>query len=195
MPNWCYSSYIVTGDKTEIRDLYEKMKSLAERETSLVDNGFGKTWLGNLVALLGGDWKTIYCRGDYDTLEIDPNASVVRFTVCSAWSEPSDVISFLKSKFHNLEFYYMAEECGTGHFVTNDASGKYFPERYYFSEPDACESCYYTEGELADFLSNVSQFIGKEVKTAEEACEAVHDYNESTDYSCYAEARIYKVVD
>lgn len=31
MPNWCYSSHVVTGDKAELSDLYEKMKSLEER--------------------------------------------------------------------------------------------------------------------------------------------------------------------
>lgn len=36
-----------------MRDLYEKMKSLEEREKPLVENDFGVTWLGNLVTLLG----------------------------------------------------------------------------------------------------------------------------------------------
>ena len=43
MPNWCSTSYVVTGDKKEVRDLYEKMKSLEEREKPLVENDFGVT--------------------------------------------------------------------------------------------------------------------------------------------------------
>ena len=56
MPNWCSTSYVVTGDKNEVRDLYEKMRSLEEREKPLVENDFGVTWLGNLVTLLGRSW-------------------------------------------------------------------------------------------------------------------------------------------
>lgn len=61
MPNWCSTSYVVTGDKNEVRDLYEKMRSLEEREKPLVKNGFGVTWLGNLVTLLGRSWEEVYC--------------------------------------------------------------------------------------------------------------------------------------
>ena len=71
MPNWCFTSYVVTGEEKEVCDLYEKMLSLEEREESLVENGFGKSWLGNLVTLLGGDWNTIYCRGEWEYIEKD----------------------------------------------------------------------------------------------------------------------------
>ena len=69
MPNWCFTSYVVTGEEKEVCDLYEKMLSLEEREESLVENGFGKSWLGNLVTLLGGDWNTIYSRGAWLDLQ------------------------------------------------------------------------------------------------------------------------------
>ena len=59
MPNWCHTSYVITGNTDDVRDLYEKMRSLEEGEQSLVENGLGKTWLGNLVVLLGEDWKNI----------------------------------------------------------------------------------------------------------------------------------------
>ena len=62
MPNWCFTSFVVRVEDKEVCDLYEKMRSLEQREESLVENGFGKTWVGNLVTLLGGDWNTIYCR-------------------------------------------------------------------------------------------------------------------------------------
>ena len=71
MPNWCWISYIAVGDKQEIHDLYNKMKSLEDAEKSLVENDFGKTWLGNLVTILGGDWKAIRCKGCFSELHID----------------------------------------------------------------------------------------------------------------------------
>ena len=62
MPNWCWTSYVAVGDKKDIRDLYKKMKSLEDSEKSLIENGFGNTWLGNLVTILGGDYHKISCR-------------------------------------------------------------------------------------------------------------------------------------
>ncbi len=191
MPNWCWCPLIATGDNTEVRDLYEKMKSLEERETSLVENGFGKTWMGNLVTLLGGDWQKFYCKGEFMDLEIDCDDGAVRFNVMFAWSEPDEVIQLLRLKYPNLEFYFLAEEPGMGYFVTNDQSGEYFPERYYFSEPDACESFYYEEEELDDFLRDVGKFLGKEVKSMEEAKEAINAYNETaTDYAEIREIQV-----
>ncbi len=195
MPNWCWCSLVATGDKTEVRDLYDKIKSLEERETSLVENGFGKLWLGNLVTLLGGDWNKFYYRGEIEYFEIDCDDGAVRFNVMSAWSEPYEVIQLLHFKYPNLEFYFLAEEPGMGHFVTNDKSGEQFPERYYFSEPDDCEPFYYEEEELEDFLRDVGKFLGKEVKTAEEARDAIHAYNGTIDNGGgYAEVRIIQVI-
>ena len=69
MPNWCWTSYVAVGDKKDIRDLYKKMKSLEDSEKSLIENGFGNTWLGNLVTILGGDYHKISCRGEFGNLD------------------------------------------------------------------------------------------------------------------------------
>ena len=66
MPNWCNTSYKFVGDKEEIADLYNKLQSLNDMPEPLVENGFGKLFLGCVVNLFGGDWKEIYCRGEID---------------------------------------------------------------------------------------------------------------------------------
>jgi hypothetical protein BACCOPRO_01443 len=71
MPNWCSTAYVIDGDAKEVKQLYELMKGLEERETPSVENGFGTTWLGCLVDVLGGDWNKIYCRGDWSNLEME----------------------------------------------------------------------------------------------------------------------------
>ena len=179
MPNWCLSSYVVTGDEKEVCDLYEKMHSLEEREESLVKNDFGKTWLGNLVTLLGGDWKTIYCRGEWYELEKDDDNSALRFDAWSAWSDPDEVIDFLQKHYTNLEFYFIAEEPGNNYFVTNDAEGEYIPERYSVLGYDSCEEFFYELGEEREFMNVVSELVGHKINTMEEVMSAVSDYNES----------------
>lgn len=194
MPNWCNTIYAVTGDKGEVRDLYNKMKSLSERDTSLVENGFGKTWLGNLVTLLGGDWNKVYCRGDYSMLEIDPDDNCLHFTTVSAWSDLDEVIGFLQGKYPSLEFYFMAEEFGADYWVTNDEGGKYFQDRYFFSPPDYLEADYYTEKQLGILLKDVSKFVGREIDTIEEACKAIDEYNPKDVAGEWAEIRICQIV-
>lgn len=194
MPNWCLTSHVVTGDEKQVCDLYNKMKSLEERNESLVKNGFGKTWLGNLIALLGGDWETTYCRGEWQNLQKDCDDGALRFDTMSAWGEPDATIAFLRQQYPNLDFYFLAEEPGCEYYVTNDADGKHFPERYYFAMPDDYEPYWYDKDELDKFLHDVGNFLGRTVSSAEEAKNAIHAYNEDKVWEECAEVRIYNVV-
>lgn len=84
MPNWSYSSYYVTGDKEQIKMLHSIMLELEEMKSpGLHENGFGSTWLGNLVIKLGGDWEKVYCRGYWDNLLLHEDGTV-SFSVESA---------------------------------------------------------------------------------------------------------------
>ena len=49
MPNWCDTSYKCVGDLKEVKSLHKVLKYMEKRKTSLLSNGFGKMWLGNLV--------------------------------------------------------------------------------------------------------------------------------------------------
>lgn len=190
MPNWCATSFVVEGDKKEVHDLFAKMKSLEEREESLVENGFGKTWLGNLVTLLGGDWNTIYCRGEWIWMELNEN--VLRFDTESAWSPPLETINFIKEKYPSLNFYYMSEEPGMGDFLTNDKEGKYFSVRYAIDYQN--ELVEYDANKLNSFLREIKEITGKDVKSAKEAYEAVYAYNENVEDDDFLEIKIYKVI-
>ena len=178
MPNWCFTSYVVTGEEKEVCDLYEKMLSLEEREESLVENGFGKTWLGNLVTLLGGDWNTIYCRGDWSDLTKDDDNGALRFDTETAWCDADETIAFLQEKYPNLEFYFIAEEPGMGYYATNDTAGEYFPQRYTVLPYDSGEEYQYEEGEEQAFFDEITNLTGCKVNSFEEVEKAVHEYNE-----------------
>lgn len=56
MANICCSQYVVEGEMSELKDLYEKMKSLEEGTAPVVDAAEDNTWVANLINLLGGDW-------------------------------------------------------------------------------------------------------------------------------------------
>lgn len=175
MPNWCSTSYVATGDRKEVRDLYEKMKSLEEGEKSLVENDFGKTWLGNLVVILGGDWKAIRCKGSFYEPQFDDDEGILRFEVMSAWSEPSDLQQFIQSEYPSIGFYYYAEESGNCYYATNDADGEYFPEHIKVDErnndPEYCKT-------WEEAFQVVSERTGAEIHNREEMDRALEAYNE-----------------
>lgn len=77
MPNWCSTAYVIDGDAKEVKQLYELMKGLEEREKPSVENDFGTSWLGCLVDALGKDWQDIHCRGSWSELEMD--SDVLKF--------------------------------------------------------------------------------------------------------------------
>lgn len=180
MPNWCCTSYVVTGDRKEVRDLYEKMKSLEDGEKSLVENDFGKTWLGNLVTVLGGDWSQTYCRGEFFNLQIDADDGAVRFETSSAWAEPRDIRYFIQSKYPSLEFYYRSEEPGMRIYTTNDEDGKHFPGRIlvedYTGGPTYCQT-------WREAFQCIAKKTGNEIHNRKEMNRVLETYNEAHEAS------------
>ena len=41
MPTWCSTAYVIDGHAKEVKQLYELMKGLEEREKPSVENDFG----------------------------------------------------------------------------------------------------------------------------------------------------------
>ncbi|HJC16857.1 MAG TPA: hypothetical protein H9937_02670 [Candidatus Alistipes stercorigallinarum] len=179
MPNWCSTSYVVTGDKNEVRDLYEKMRSLEEREKPLVKNGFGVTWLGNLVTLLGRSWEEVSCRGEWSGLTVDIDNNELRFHTMTAWAELWQLRHFLQEKYPSLTFYFRTEEPGMCIFQTNDKEGTYFPERYKVEHWDE-EGEYCMDVEAV--FDTVSDITGTTVQNLEEMNKAIDTYNEVHEY-------------
>lgn len=179
MPNWCSTSYVVTGDKNEVRDLYEKMRSLEEREKPLVKNGFGVTWLGNLVTLLGRSWEEVYCRGEWSELTVDIDNDELRFCTMTAWAELRQLRHFLQEKYPSLTFYFRSEEPGMCIFQTNDKEGIYFPERYKVEHWDEEGEYCMDEKEVFDTVSDIT---GTTVQNLEEMNKAIDTYNEVHEY-------------
>lgn len=162
-----------------MRDLYEKMRSLEEREKPLVKNGFGVTWLGNLVTLLGRSWEEVYCRGEWSELTVDIDNDELRFYTMTAWSELQQLRHFLQEKYPSLTFYFRSEEPGMCIFQTNDKEGIYFPERYKVEHWDEESEYCMDEKEVFDTVSDIT---GTTVQNLEELNKAIDTYNEVHEY-------------
>ena len=169
MPNWCDTSYKCVGDPKEVRKLNSVLKYMEKRKTSILSNGFGKMWLGNLVYKLGGNWEELRCRGEITDFSLDSN--VLTINQQTAWCEQEGVREIIEKSFPSIKVYYMEQESGCEVFCTNDASGEYFPERYFL---DSYEDWEYFEtlDEAAKFVSNI---IGHEVEPSADAIDKALD--------------------
>ena len=175
MANTCFTAYVIDGKRKEVQSLFSKMNNLEKRKKPLEGSDFGNTWLGNLVIKLGGDWRKIYCRGAWS--DLDWNGSILRFNTETAWGPMNEVFKFIKTIYPSLEIYYMAEEDGNGVFITNDAEGHYFRDRYRI-EYD-CDYEYFTT--IEGVLGYVSGVIGKELKSKAAMEAAINDWNDNTE--------------
>lgn len=183
MPNWAYTQYHAVGDKEQLQQFHSIMDELESmKNPGLYENGFGSTWLGNLIIKLGGDWEKIYCRGYWDNLLLHDDGTV-SFSVESAWDEPNEVREFIEKKFPDIKLYYQCEESGMGIYQTNDAVGQYFPEKYYLWVEDG-ETEYYTTIEaLANEVENITQ--SKNLKTLDSCKKALETYSRNHSDLCY----------
>lgn len=183
MPNWAYTQYHAVGDKEQLQQLHSVMDELeCMKEPGLHENGFGPSWLGNLIIKLGGDWEKIYCRGYWDNLLLHDDGTV-SFSVESAWDEPNEVREFIEKTFPDIKLYYQCEESGMCIYKTNDDTGQYFPEKYYLWVEDR-ETEYYTTIEaLANEVENITR--SKNLKTLDSCKKALESYSRKNHDLCY----------
>lgn len=148
MPNWSTTDYFVIGSTKEIMDLNKKMEKLENRKKSLVKNGFGNTWLGNLVLYLGGDWEKVYCRGEWMCRNYDKERNALTFTTETAWQEMNEWRRFIESCYKTIKILYVTEEPGCGIYQTNDKEGIFFKSKYILDY-----------GEDVEYFENMDQAV------------------------------------
>ncbi len=175
MPNWAYTLYKVRGSESEVAALHKTIQNLADMDGSLLPNGFGKLWLGNLVHALGGDWEKTYCRGHI--LDYSLENGILKINTETAWGEMSDVRHFIKQKYPSLQIFFQTEEPGMCIFQTNDATGEIFPERWLLDWNDEKANLYLWEyfGELSAVIEYLkgNGIITSEIHPTKEAITAV----------------------
>lgn len=192
MPNWNTSCWKVTGEHEQVEKLYAIMQELEKMpDPGLFENGFGSTWLGNLVIKLGGDWNKIYCRGEWNYLEY--RDGILTIDIESAWSDPNEVREFIEEKLPGIKIYFQSEEPGCVIYETNDDTGEYFPDRYYLWDEISLDTGYYPS--LDGLLRAVEKMTGsKHLNTFSAAEKAMESYSRKNGHSSY-EIQEFKVVD
>lgn len=175
MPNWAYTQYKIKGSESEVAALHKTIQNLADMDESLLPNGFGKLWLGNLVHALGGDWEKTYCRGHI--LDYSLENGILKINTETAWGEMSDVRHFIEQKYSSLQIFFQTEECGMCIFQTNDSIGEIFPERWLLDWNDEKENVfiweYFTDLPAVIQYLKDNGVIEKDIEPKKEAIVAV----------------------
>lgn len=173
MPNWCTTSYTFVGEEKELKELHDLMKGLEDKSEPSVKNGFGTAWLGCLVEALGKKWEDVWCRGDWDNLEL--SGDMLKFTTETAWSAADEVMSLICEKYPSLGYYYYTEEPGMCIYQTNDDTESYYPYRYCI---DLCTSDGMYCSEYFLNIDDAVEWIGEQVNRAFSSEEDVNRYFE-----------------
>lgn len=172
MPNWCFSEVRVVGEPEGVHRLFLLMKGLEEMERPFVDNDFGTAWYGNLVHLLGGNYRDFHCRGHWMDLKLE-NA-VLRWVDMAAWGPVIGVFELIEKAIPGLKVYFTAEEEGCDVFVTNDAEGRFFTARYILSTEVDWE--YFDD--LDSLLKHASMLCGRNITTIEQLWDVINELDD-----------------
>jgi hypothetical protein len=80
--------------------------------------------------------------------------------------------------------------------VTNDSTGAYFPERYYFATPLHDDERYYNQDDAEEFIKDVGNYIAKDLcgMTPDEIYDAVDKFNGDKEWEEYIEIKIFSLV-
>ena len=165
MPNWCNTSIsFEVHDESQkcmdaLKDFYYKIKNQLDSGTSLGENGFGSSWLGNFYILFGiGTYeqlvgteqgKLCHCRGSFyyiddpnseyingEFIEGEFNSSSFNIATSDAWGPALQLWQLIINKNYSDEFgplidiYYQAEEPGCELYYTNDPEGRFYCDQY-----------------------------------------------------------------
>lgn len=186
MANICCSQYVVEGEMSELKDLYEKMKSLEEGTAPVVDAAEGNTWVANLINLLGGDWENLECGGSFYEVKLDEERGLLTYNIESKWIELEEVRDFISEQYPSLIIYFRAEEPGCDIFETNDLESKYFERHkvsYYNVDWERVELYFFTQEEM---FAKMNELMDVNVGSIEEMQREFEDYNSDSDVElCY----------
>lgn len=131
MANWAFVSYTIEGPKETLKKIEQAiLKPKVEGDSS-------EGWEGNVLAALCISWVSRnedqengkYMRGFIkEEPWMSKDGSALNFCAEEAWTL-TDFGGVLSEAFPDIKVYWVIEEPDMELYGTNDAEGKYFPDR------------------------------------------------------------------
>ncbi len=162
MANWASTSYRIEGSKEDLEKVYNVIDEFMSERRKPVQVDASNEWEGNIIRALGAtdeQMKNNYLRGFIEEYEMD--GDIIRIEAEEAWGT-TDFRHVLAQLMPELTIYYIVEEPGCEVYATNDAEGKYFPERFYvdaYVNGDYQSEYFDTEEQAMTYVANL---LGKQ---------------------------------
>lgn len=162
MANWASTSYRIEGSKGDLEKVYNVIDEFMSERRKPVEVNASSEWEGNIIRALGAtdeQMKNNYLRGFIEEYEMD--GDIIRIEAEEAWGT-TDFRQVLAQLMPELTIYYIVEEPGCEVYATNDADGKYFPERFYvdaYVNGDYQSEYFDTEEQAMTYVANL---LGKQ---------------------------------
>lgn len=168
MANWASTSYRIEGSKEDLEKVYNVIDEFMSERRKPIEVNASSEWEGNIIRALGAtdeQMKNNYLRGFIEEYEMD--GDIIRIEAEEAWGT-TDFRQVLAQLMPELTIYYIVEEPGCEVYATNDAEGKYFPERFYvdaYVNGDYQSEYFETEEQAMTYVANL--LVKKEVSKNE----------------------------
>lgn len=162
MANWASTCYRIEGSKEDLEKVYNVIDEFMSERRKPVQVDASNEWEGNIIRALGAtdeQMKNNYLRGFIEEYEMD--GDIIRIEAEEAWGT-TDFRYVLAQLMPELTIYYIVEEPGCEVYATNDAEGKYFPERFYvdaYVNGDYQSEYFDTEEQAMTYVANL---LGKQ---------------------------------
>ncbi len=184
MANWASTSYRIEGSKEDLEKVYNVIDEFMSERRKPIEVNASSEWEGNIIRALGAtdeQMKNNYLRGFIEEYEMD--GDIIRIEAEEAWGT-TDFRQVLAQLMPELTIYYIVEEPGCEVYATNDADGKYFPERFYvdaYVNGDYQSEYFETEEQAMTYVANL---LGKE-KVSKNELENWNECHEEDDNFIY----------
>lgn len=158
MANWASTSYRIEGSKEDLEKVYNVIDEFMSERRKPIEVNASSEWEGNIIRALGAtdeQMKNNYLRGFIEEYEMD--GDIIRIEAEEAWGT-TDFRQVLTQLMPELTIYYIVEEPGCEVYATNDADGKYFPERFYvdaYVNGDYQSEYFETEEQAMTYVANL----------------------------------------
>ena len=190
MANWASTSYRIEGSKEDLEKVYNVIDEFMSERRKPIEVNASSEWEGNIIRALGAtdeQMKNNYLRGFIEEYEMD--GDIIRIEAEEAWGT-TDFRHVLSQLMPELTIYYIVEEPGCEVYATNDADGKYFPERFYvdaYVNGDYRSEYFETEEQAMTYIANL---LGKEKVNKNELENWNECHEEDDNFICIHEFEI-----
>lgn len=160
MPNWCSTNIIIYHDDSEKLKHFDKLIDEWTSKENNHGNGFGLSWLGNIVLNSGigtvdeGKETDLRCRGDITNkdlyeYQLHINTETAWVPMLKMW------VKLLEKYLPDAVLTYTAEESGCELFYTNDPD---YEDKYFLDiwDLEGVESSWeYSEDDVKEILNQL----------------------------------------